>query len=123
MNRAPQWADLELLLDMGRIPIDGVNAGMAEKGGAIWDFGGKGTTWIPHIWGTESIAWRTDKWQPEGEFPSYGAIWDDANAGKAAGRALAAAAPALPRAGRRSGRARCGRPTRARRRCAQSGRR
>jgi spermidine/putrescine transport system substrate-binding protein len=89
MDRAPQWADQELLqpLDMTKIPIDKVNAGMAEKGGAIWDFGGKGTTWIPHIWGTESIAWRTDKWQPEGEFPSYGAIWDDANAGKTMGRA------------------------------------
>jgi spermidine/putrescine transport system substrate-binding protein len=88
MNRAPQWAELELLqpLDMGKVPIDKVNAGMAEKGGAIWDFGGKGTTWVPHIWGTESIAWRTDKWQPQGEFPSYGDIWDDANAGKTMGR-------------------------------------
>jgi spermidine/putrescine transport system substrate-binding protein len=38
------------------------------------------------VWGTEGISWRTDKWQPKGEFPSYGDIWDDANAGKTMGR-------------------------------------
>lgn len=88
MNRAPQWAELELLqpLDMAKIPIDKVNPGMAEKGGAIWAFGGKGTTWVPHIWGTESIAWRTDLWQPKGDFPSYGDIWAEENAGKTMGR-------------------------------------
>ena len=34
MNRAPQWFDQELLqpLDMAKVPIDKVNAGMAEKG-------------------------------------------------------------------------------------------
>ncbi|MGD9511677.1 MAG: extracellular solute-binding protein, partial [Geminicoccaceae bacterium] len=89
MDRAPQWADQNLLqpFDMSKVPIDKVNAGMAEKGGAIWDFGGTGTAWIPHIWGTESMAWRTDLWQPNGEFPSYGDVWDDANAGKTMGRA------------------------------------
>ena len=110
------WPRAAQPLDMGRIPIDKVNAGMAEKGGAIWDFGGKGTTWIPHHRGTESIAWRTDKWQPEGEFPSYGAIWDDANAGKTMGRThslLLCAGLYLERVGE-WGRARCGRPTRAR---------
>ena len=89
MNRAPLWADLELLqpIDLSRVPIDQVNAAMAGSGGELWDFDGKGTTWLPHMWGTESIAWRTDQWQPQGEFPSYGDIWDDANAGKTMGRA------------------------------------
>ncbi len=47
---------------------------------------GNGPHWVPHIWGTEGIAWRTDQWSPEGEFPSYGDVWDDANAGKTMGR-------------------------------------
>lgn len=89
MNRAPQWSDQGLLqpLDMSKVPIDKVNPGMAEKGAEMWAFGEQGTRWIPHIWGTESIAWRTDLWQPDGQFPSYGAIWDEANAGKTMGRA------------------------------------
>ena len=46
MDRAPQWADLDLLqpFDMSRVPIDKVNAGMAEKGGAIWDEANAGKT-------------------------------------------------------------------------------
>jgi spermidine/putrescine transport system substrate-binding protein len=56
------------------------------KAGEIWNLDGKGQHWLPHVWGTEGISWRTDKWQPKGEFPSYGDIWDDANAGKTMGR-------------------------------------
>jgi len=89
MNRAPQWAELELLqpLDLNKVPVASLNPGMVEKGGAIWNFGGKGSTWIPHLWGTEGIAWRTDKWKPQGEFPSYGDVWSEENAGKTMGRA------------------------------------
>jgi spermidine/putrescine transport system substrate-binding protein len=89
MNRAPQWAELDLLqaLDMKKVPVGNLSAGMVEKGGAIWNFGGKGSTWLPHVWGTEGIAWRTDKWQPKGEFPSYGDVWAEENAGKTMGRA------------------------------------
>ena len=27
-------------------------------------FGGKGSHWLPMIWGTEGVAWRTDQWSP-----------------------------------------------------------
>ncbi len=97
-----------------------------RRAGEIWNFGGKGTHWLPHIWGTEGIAWRTDKWQPEGEFPSYGDIWDDANAGKTMGRSPFAdpvRGPVSRARAASSSRARCGPPTRARRRCGRSGRR
>ncbi|MEZ5864158.1 MAG: extracellular solute-binding protein [Geminicoccaceae bacterium] len=88
MNRAPLWAELDLLqpIDMSRVPTDKVNPNMLAQGSQIWNLNDKGPCWVPHIWGTEGIAWRTDLWQPEGEFPSYGAVWEDANAGKTMGR-------------------------------------
>ena len=83
-NQGLEWGPLQLLQpwDMKRVPIDKVNPAMAAIGPKDWNFDGKGTHWLPHIWGTEGIAWRTDLYAPEGGVPSYGAIWDDANAGK-----------------------------------------
>lgn len=89
MDRAPQWAEQGLLqaIDLKKVPVDNLNPNMAKQGGATWSFDGKGSVWLPHLWGTEGIAWRTDKWQPKGEFPSYGDVWADENAGKTMGRA------------------------------------
>lgn len=85
-NRSLQWGPLDLLqpFDMSRIPIDAANPAMAKIGPDAWDFGGKGNTWIPHIWGTEGMAWRVDQWAPSSSdgVPSYGEIWADENAGK-----------------------------------------
>ncbi|MBU0724323.1 MAG: extracellular solute-binding protein [Alphaproteobacteria bacterium] len=88
VNRNPLWAELGLLqpFDMKRVPLDKVNPAMA-LGEAHWNFGGKGTHWLPHIWGTEGVAWRTDAFKPAGQFPSYYDVWDEANAGKTMGRA------------------------------------
>ena len=84
-NRNLQWGPLDLLQpwDMSRVPIDRANPAMSAIGPDGWDFG-KGSTWIPHIWGTEGMAWRTDLWIPASAdgVPSYGEIWDAANAGK-----------------------------------------
>ncbi len=84
-NRNLQWGPLDLLQpwDMSRVPIDKANPAMAKIGPDGWDFG-KGSTWIPHIWGTEGMAWRTDLWVPASAdgVPSYGEIWADENAGK-----------------------------------------
>ncbi len=87
-NRNLQWEPLELLqpIDMSRVPIDKVNPAMAKIGPTGWNFNGKGSHWLPHIWGTEGIAWRTDLWAPEGGVPSYGDVWKDENAGKTMGR-------------------------------------
>lgn len=85
-NRSLQWGPLELLqpFDMSRIDIAKVNPAMAKIGPDAWNFNGKGSTWIPHIWGTEGMAWRVDKFAPaDGSgVPSYGEIWSDENAGK-----------------------------------------
>jgi len=87
-NRSLQWGPLELLqpFDMSRVPIDLVNPAMSRIGTDAWNFGGKGSHWLPHIWGTEGIAWRVDKWAPDGDAPSYGDVWSEANAGKTMGR-------------------------------------
>ncbi len=87
-NQNLEWGPLELLqpFDAKRVPIAKVNPAMAKIGTDGWNFKGKGSHWIPHIWGTEGIAWRTDKYAPEGGVPSYGAVWDEANAGKTMGR-------------------------------------
>lgn len=85
-NKNLQWGPLNILKpwDMSRIPIKNANPAMVKIGTDNWNFGGKGSTWIPHIWGTEGIAWRTDLWLPPASdgVPSYGAVWEKANAGR-----------------------------------------
>ena len=75
--RALQWENLGVLapFDMNRINTSAVNPGMLAVGERDWNFGGKGSHWVPQLWGTESISWRTDKWQPDG-LPSFGDIWE-----------------------------------------------
>ena len=75
--RALQWADLGVLapFDMNRINTSAVNPGMLAVGDRDWNFGGNGSHWVPQLWGTESISWRTDKWSPDG-LPSFGDIWE-----------------------------------------------
>lgn len=83
--RSPQWIELGLLqpFDKSRITTMGnVNPAMLKVGDEEWNFEGKGSHWLPHIWGTEAIAWRTDLYSPPGGTPSYGNIWDPENKGK-----------------------------------------
>jgi spermidine/putrescine transport system substrate-binding protein len=85
--RSPQWIELGLLqpFDYGRIAnIKNVNPAMLRVGDEEWNFEGKGSHWLPHIWGTEGVAWRTDLWTPPrtGEVPSYGDIWQEDVKGK-----------------------------------------
>jgi len=85
--RSPQWSELGLLqpFDYGRIKnIKNVNPAMLKVGDSEWNFKGKGSHWLPHIWGTEGVAWRTDKWAPPraSDAPSYGDIWQSDVKGK-----------------------------------------
>ena len=76
--RALQWENLGVLapFDMNKITnIGNVNPGMVAVGERDWNFGGKGSHWVPQLWGTESISWRTDKWTPDG-LPSFGDLWE-----------------------------------------------
>lgn len=87
-NRSLQWVELELLqpFDMNKIPTDRVTKSMLDVGTNEWNFGGAGSHWIPQLWGTEAVAWRTDKWTPEGGVPSYGDMWSDDMENKMMGR-------------------------------------
>src|SRR5690606_41272090 len=54
--RSRQWIELGLLqpFDSGRIPnLANVNPAMLKVGDEEWNFEGKGSHWLPHIWGTE----------------------------------------------------------------------
>jgi spermidine/putrescine transport system substrate-binding protein len=76
--RALQWENLGVLqpFDMNKVTnIGNVNPGMVAVGERDWNFGNNGSHWLPQLWGTESIAWRTDKWTPDG-LPSFGDIWE-----------------------------------------------
>jgi spermidine/putrescine transport system substrate-binding protein len=86
--RSLQWYPLRLVqpFDMNRIDTATVNPAMLKIGTGEWNFDGKGVHWLPHIWGTEAVAWRTDKWSPGGGVPSFGDIWKPENAGKTMGR-------------------------------------
>jgi len=84
-NRSPLWAELGILQpwDYNKITtLKNANEFMLNLGKSEWNFGGKGSHWVPHIWGTEGIGWRTDKWSPKG-LPSYGDVWSDENKGLA----------------------------------------
>ncbi len=83
--RSPQWIELGLLqpFDYSRITnLKNVNPAMLIVGDEEWNFDGKGSHWLPHIWGTESVAWRTDEYSPEGGVPSYGNVWQPEVKGK-----------------------------------------
>lgn len=83
--RSPQWAQLDLLqaFDYSKISnLNNVNPAMLKVGDEEWNFGDKGSHWLPHIWGTEAIAWRTDQYSPPGGTPSYGNLWQSDVTGK-----------------------------------------
>ena len=83
--RSGQWVELELLQpwDMAKITtIENVNPTMLKVGDTEWNFGDQGSHWLPQIWGTEGIGWRTDLWSPADGVPSYGDVWSEENKGK-----------------------------------------
>ncbi len=83
--RSGQWVELDLLQpwDYSKIPnIGNVNPAMLRVGDSEWNFGGAGSHWLPQIWGTEAVSWRTDLYSPAGGQPSYGNIWDGSAEGK-----------------------------------------
>ncbi len=75
-NMMPQWRDLELLQpwDMSRVPTDYILPPMLrtsmEHGG--WE--GKHFH-LPYLWGTEAMAWNTEKLNKEYKDLSYGDLF------------------------------------------------
>ena len=84
-TRAAQWAALQVLqpFDLSKLEnLDNIRPNMLSVGERDWNFDGLGQHWLPHLWGSEAIAWRTDMWQPPGAEPSYGDLWQSETHGK-----------------------------------------
>jgi spermidine/putrescine transport system substrate-binding protein len=67
---------------MNKVDTSSVNGAMLKIGEIEWNFSEKGVHWLPHIWGTEAMAWRTDLYTPPGGQPSYGNVWQPEVKGK-----------------------------------------
>jgi spermidine/putrescine transport system substrate-binding protein len=78
-DRAPQFKDLGLLapFDTGRIKnLSALQPSFFESSASIWTWDGN-LHHLPHLWGTEAISWRTDKWKGDSAKLSYGDLWAD----------------------------------------------
>ncbi len=64
-----------------------INRQMLDYVEKNWNFG-KGNTLLPHVWGTEGIAWRNDLWKPKSADGrvSYGDLYNPEVKGKAFAR-------------------------------------
>ena len=51
----------------------------------LWEWDGK-LHWVPHVWGSEAISWRTDKTKLEYKTLSFGTMWEDQYKGAVQGR-------------------------------------
>lgn len=76
LNRKGQWKDLGLTKpwNLNKIPnLNNVEPSFIKASWA-WTWGG-GQHHIPHIWGTEAMAWRTDLYDSEYGKLSLGDLW------------------------------------------------
>ena len=87
-DRAPQFKDLGVLapFDTNKIKnLAAVQPSFVESSASIWTWDG-GLYHLPHLWGTEAISWRTDKWKGDPAQLSYGDLWADDVKGFVQGR-------------------------------------
>jgi spermidine/putrescine transport system substrate-binding protein len=87
-DRAPQFKDLGLLqpFDLNKLPrTKDVIPSMMEASTSVWTWDGK-LYHLPHCWGTEGMAWRTDEWKGSATDLSFGDLWGDDVKGKILGR-------------------------------------
>ncbi len=86
-NRAPQFKDLGVLapFDTAKLKLDALLPAMVEGSTSLWTWEGK-LYHVPHVWGSEAIAWRTDLAKLEYKTLSYGMLWDEQFKGKMQGR-------------------------------------
>lgn len=87
LNRKGQWVDLKLTQpwDLKKIGNLGNVESSFVKASSAWTWGG-GQHHLPHIWGTEAMSWRTDKYSTEYGKLSLGDLWIPEMKGKVQGR-------------------------------------
>ena len=87
-DRAPQFRQLGLLgaFDMSKLPNStNLIPSLFEGSTSVWSWDG-GLRHLPHCWGTEAIAWRSDRTTLEYESLSFGTLWEDQYRGAVQGR-------------------------------------
>jgi len=85
---APRFKDLEVLqpLDTGRLSsAPNFIPAIADGSTSVWTWDSK-LYFVPHLWGSEAIAWRTDQTTLEFKDLSYRTLWNDEYKGKVQGR-------------------------------------
>ncbi|WP_119944997.1 substrate-binding domain-containing protein [Neorhizobium sp. NCHU2750] len=82
-NRAPEFKFLEVLkaFDTNRMKLDHYDPSLLKASTDLWTW--DGLYHVPHVWGSEGMAWRTDRADLTYEKMSYGLIWDPQFAAKA----------------------------------------
>lgn len=77
-DRQPQFFDLGVLqpLDTGKLTSFGNLLPSFQEATKLWEWDG-GLHWVPHVWGSEAISWRTDKTTLEYKTLSYGTMWNE----------------------------------------------
>jgi spermidine/putrescine transport system substrate-binding protein len=75
-NMMPQWRELELLnpWDMSRVPTDKILAPMLRTSMEHGEWDGKHHH-LPYLWGTEALAWNTEKLDLKYKELSYGDLF------------------------------------------------
>lgn len=88
LDRASQWHDAGLLapFDSGKLPnAKNLLPSLLAAANEVWQRGG-GLFHLPHCWGSEALAWRTDRTTLDYGTLSYGKLWDDQYKGAVQGR-------------------------------------
>ncbi len=88
LDRAAQWHDAGLLapFDLVKLPnAKNLIPSLLAASSDLWQWGG-GLFHLPHCWGSEAIAWRTDRTTLDYGTLSYGELWEDEYKGAVQGR-------------------------------------
>ncbi len=88
LDRASQWHDGGVLasFDSGKLPnTKNLIPSLLAASNELWQRGG-GLFHLPHCWGSEALAWRTDRATLDYDALSYGKLWEDQYKGAVQGR-------------------------------------
>lgn len=87
VDRAPLWEHQGLLqpIDPARVDTGGVIPALLAESRKHWTWHGD-LHHLPMMWGTEAVAWRSDKWSPGKRRLSYGDLWLPEMKGNVQGR-------------------------------------
>ena len=86
-DRALQFKDIDVLqpIDDKKVDLSAIVPGLLAASKANWLWDGK-LYHVPHVWGTEAIAWRNDLTKIDPATLSFGTLWSDEYKGKVQGR-------------------------------------